>query len=57
LADVHFALFTRTQAAEWLAGAGKPPSRDSTLAELYRLRGDVDTIATPRSTPDGSAYL
>jgi hypothetical protein len=57
LADVQFTLFTRTQAAEWLAGAGKPPSRDCTLAELYRLRGDVDTIATPRSTPGGSAYL
>jgi hypothetical protein len=57
LANVQFTLFTRTQAAEWLAGAGKPPSRDSTLAELYCLRGDVDTIATPRSTPNASAYL
>jgi hypothetical protein len=57
LADIQFTLFTRAQAAEWLAGAGKTPSRDCTLAELYRLRGDVDTIATPRSTPGGSAYL
>ncbi len=57
LADVRFALFTPTQAAQWLAGAGKRPSRDSTLAELYRLRGDVDTITTPRSTQHGSAYL
>jgi hypothetical protein len=57
LADVQFTLFTRAQAAEWLAGAGKTPPRDCTLAELYRLRGDVDTIATPRSRSDGSAYL
>jgi hypothetical protein len=57
LADVQFALFTPTQAAKWLAGTGKSPSRDCTLAELYRLRGDVDIIATPRSTPHGSAYL
>jgi hypothetical protein len=57
LADVQFALFTRAQATEWLAGAGKAPSGDCTLAELYRLRGDVDTIATPRSTPEGLAYL
>jgi hypothetical protein len=57
LADVQFALFTPAQAAKWLAGAGKAPARDCTLAELYRLRGDVDTIATPRATPRGSAYL
>jgi SpoVK/Ycf46/Vps4 family AAA+-type ATPase len=57
LADVQFSLFSRAQAAEWLAGAGKPPSGESTLAELYRLRGDVDTIATPRTSPGGSAYL
>jgi len=57
LADVQFSLFTRAQAAGWLAGGGKPPSGDCTLAELYRLRGDVNTIATPRSTPGGSAYL
>jgi hypothetical protein len=54
---VQFSLFTRAQAAEWLAGAGKAPSGDTTLAELYRLRGDVDTIATPRSALGGSAYL
>jgi hypothetical protein len=57
LADVQFTLFTRAQAAEWLAGAGKTPPRECTLAELYRLRGDVDTIATPRTRSDGSAYL
>ena len=57
LADVQFASFSRTQAVEWLAGAGTPPSRDCTLAELYRLRGDVDTIATERPVPNESAYL
>jgi hypothetical protein len=57
LADVRFALFTPAQAARWLGGATKHPPRDCTLAELYRLRGDVDTIATARSTPHGSAYL
>jgi hypothetical protein len=57
MADVRFALFTPAQAARWLAGAGKAPSRDVTLAELYRLRGDVDTISSPRSSPHGSAYL
>jgi SpoVK/Ycf46/Vps4 family AAA+-type ATPase len=57
LADVQFALFSRKQAAEWLAGLGSPPTGQCTLAELYRLRGDVDTIATPRSSGQGSAYL
>jgi hypothetical protein len=57
LADVQFSPFSRTQALEWLAGAGTPPSRACTLAELYRLRGDVDTIATARLTPNRSAYL
>jgi hypothetical protein len=57
LADVQFSPFTQAQANEWLAGAAPPPSGDCTLAELYRLRGDVDTIATPRPSPNRSAYL
>jgi len=58
LADVQFSLFTRTQAAAWLGDAGKAlPTGSCTLAELYRLRGDVETIATPRSEGDHAAYL
>ena len=57
LADVQFALFNRQQASEWLAGAADPPSGDVTLAELYRLRGDLDPIATATRTTTGSAYL
>jgi hypothetical protein len=57
LADVQFSPFTQAQANEWLAGVAPPPSGDCTLAELYRLRGDVDTIATPRPSPNRSAYL
>lgn len=57
LADVQFTLFSRQQAVQWLAGAGAPPPGDCTLAELYRLRGDVDTIATSRPAPNLSAYL
>ena len=57
LADVQFALFTRAQAARWLEGIAGAPPNGCTLAELYRLRGDVDTIATPRPAESGSTYL
>jgi hypothetical protein len=57
LADVQFNPFTPAQADEWLAGASPRPASECTLAELYRLRGDVGTISTPRVAPNRSAYL
>jgi hypothetical protein len=54
---VQFNPFTPAQADDWLAGVAPRPTTDCTLAELYRLRGDVDTIATPRIAPNRSAYL
>jgi hypothetical protein len=44
LADVQFRSFTHREAAEWLGEAGSAPIEDSTLAELYRVRGDLETI-------------
>ena len=44
LADVQFRPFTRREASDWLDGVAAAPSGEVTLAELYRLRGDVDTI-------------
>jgi hypothetical protein len=43
-ADVQFRSFTHREAAEWLGEAGSAPIEDSTLAELYRVRGDLETI-------------
>jgi len=57
LADVQFANFTRAEAVEWLEGAAPAPAHGCTLAELYRLRGDLDTIATPKSADSTSTYL
>jgi hypothetical protein len=58
LADIEFGRFTRSQAIAWLDDAGSPPADDVTLAELYRRRGDVDTIATDRrQTGEASSYL
>ncbi len=38
LAEVPFARFSPDEAAAWLGEGGKRPSRDVSLAELYRLR-------------------
>ena len=57
LADIEFARFSRTQAIEWLGSTGSPPPGDATLAELYRRRGDVDTIATSPHLGPESTYL
>ncbi len=47
LADVHFRPFTHREAEEWLGRApSSAPSDSLTLAELYRSRGDLETIAT-----------
>ncbi len=61
LADVQFRPFSSREAAEWLDGAGTSGGATSdhlTLAELYRARGDVETIAShhDESTRPGS-YL
>jgi hypothetical protein len=57
LADVQFSLFTRRQAAEWLEGRAEPPGRDVSLAELYRIRGDLEPIETTRPTEAAATYL
>ena len=57
LADVQFARFNQHQAAEWLEGRADPPAGETSLAELYRLRGDVETIASHAPSPERSAYL
>lgn len=57
LADVEFRLFSPAQAAHWLGQSGAHPSRDVSLAELYRLRGDLETIVSRRPAPGTSSYL
>jgi hypothetical protein len=59
LADVQFRPFSYREAAAWLGGP--PPGTSSnehlTLAELYRARGDVATIATPHDDRRPGSYL
>jgi hypothetical protein len=61
LADVQFRPFSFREATEWLDGVAPPrtaPSEHLTLAELYRARGDLDTIATPHDDgPRTGNYL
>jgi len=55
---VQFRPFTHKEAGEWLDGVADAPAGDVTLAELYRLRGDVDTIGRKPATPSrGGTYL
>src|SRR5439155_9116525 len=44
LADVQFRPSTRREASDWLDGVADAPAGDVTLAELYRLRGDLEPI-------------
>ena len=57
LADVRFRPFTRHEATEWLDGHDRLPGGDVTLAELYRIRGGLDTFANDRVQPSGGLYL
>jgi hypothetical protein len=59
LADVQFRPFSFSEATTWL---GAPPSgatanEQLTLAELYRARGDVETIGTHREERRSGSYL
>lgn len=56
LADVQFRPFTNREAADWL-GAGGPAGDHLTLAELYRARGDIETITTDHTTTAPGNYL
>jgi hypothetical protein len=59
LADVQFRPFSHREATEWLGegGSGAPPVIPSssgdhlTLAELYRVRGDLDPIVSGDGEP------
>lgn len=59
LADVQFRPFTFREAAEWLGSS--PPGTTSgehlTLAELYRARGDLETIGTHHDEAGPGHYL
>ncbi|HUP84660.1 MAG TPA: DUF5925 domain-containing protein [Acidimicrobiales bacterium] len=58
LADVQFRPFSSQEANEWLGDSGGPGAADHvTLAELYRLRGDIDTIATEAPPERPGSYL
>jgi hypothetical protein len=58
LADVRFRPFTRPEGAAWLDGTDRLPAGDITLAELYRLRGGLETFVTERTqTGSGGTYL
>jgi hypothetical protein len=57
LADVEFTTFSRDEASQWLDGAAKVPAHDITLAELYRLRGDLEPIGNERPLASTGTYL
>ena len=57
LADVQFRRFSHREALAWLGGAGRVPSSESTLAELYQARGDLRSLANPQASPTASTYL
>jgi hypothetical protein len=57
LADVRFRLFTRQEASAWLQGEGRAPSGEVTLAELYRLRGGLQSFANDRPHLSEGMYL
>ena len=57
LADVQFRAFTHGEAVEWLGASGGLTSDHVTLAELYRARGDVDTIGNVTDPRRPGNYL
>jgi hypothetical protein len=59
LADVQFRPFSFREAVEWLGEAppATGPSEHLTLAELYRARGDLETIGTHREEARPGSYL
>jgi hypothetical protein len=57
LADVRFRPFTRHEATEWLQGEGRAPTGDVTLAELYRIRGGLQSFANDRPHLSDGMYL
>lgn len=58
LADVQFRAFNRSEAAAWLDGVeAAPPSGEMTLADLYRARGDLDTVAAHHTARGDGRYL
>lgn len=57
LADVRFDRFTRAEATNWLGRAEGIPNEGITLAELYRLRGDMQAIGNQRDAGGAGFYL
>jgi hypothetical protein len=57
LADVQFRPFSQREANEWLDGVTTAHPDHVTLAELYRLRGDVETIASVSPIERPGSYL
>lgn len=57
LADVQFRSFSHGEAVDWLEGRGHGAGENVTLAELYRARGDLETIANERRPDSVGNYL
>jgi Domain of unknown function (DUF5925)/ATPase family associated with various cellular activities (AAA) len=57
LADVQFRRFTHREALTWLDGDGDAPPGEPTLAELYRARGDLQSIGNVRAPAAEGTYL
>jgi hypothetical protein len=57
LADVEFRAFSPTEAATWLGAAAAAPPDGSTLAELYRIRGDVVPVTAHTGPQRAGPYL
>ena len=57
LADVQFRPYSRPEAERWLAGQGRVPAGELTLAELYRARGDLDPVAAHHQPDSSGRYL
>src|ERR1700730_1871547 len=57
LADVRFRPFSHDEATEWLGGQGRTPTGDVTLAELYRLRGGLQSFVNDRPHLADGMYL
>jgi hypothetical protein len=57
LADVQFRPFTAAEGATWLDGKAPAPTGESTLAELYRSRGDLGPVTAHRLPGEDPRYL
>lgn len=57
LALVEFPAFSPLEAARWLDGAAPASTSSVTLAELFRLRGEIATIGIGAPEAEAGAYL